>query len=127
MKSAMTSANVSLNSYLSEKIHTVNGWCSPHLWQSIWPLRKLIGSGSVGEIGVFEGKFLIGLIHTFDTECQLKHAALDVFDMQEFNIDKAGVGKAQVLDVNMDRNGIDARNVEKIRVDSLSLCADDAL
>ena len=66
-----------VNGYLGEGIHKVNGWCVPQLWQAIWPLVPKIGFGPVAEIGVFEGKFLIGLVKTFDPERKFDHAAID--------------------------------------------------
>jgi hypothetical protein len=115
-----------LNDYLANGINKVDGWCIPQLWQSIWPLVPHVGLGPVAEIGVFEGKFLIGLVKTFDPEGTFNHAAIDVFDLQEFNIDKAGVGKLAVLDDNISRHGIDVDTVEKVRADSLTLRAADA-
>ena len=115
-----------LNSYLSTGIHTVKGWCIPQLWQSIWPLACMIGPGPVAEIGVFEGKFLIGLVKTFDDGTPTLHSAIDVFDMQQFNIDGAGVGKVDVLDNNLDRLGVGMDRVAKLRADSLALRPRDA-
>lgn len=110
-----------LNEYLSSGIHQVEGWCIPQLWQMIWPLRALTGDGPVAEIGVFEGKFLIGLAKTFGVDAARKATAFDVFDMQQFNLDKAGVGKKAVLAANMRRFGFDDDTFDCIEVDSLSL------
>lgn len=115
-----------LNAYLREGIHQVNGWCLPHLWQTLWPLAQLTGDGPVAEIGVFEGKFLIGLAKTFGTGPNNRATAIDVFDKQEFNIDKAGVGKLDVLRENANAHGIGAQNIECIAADSLSLNPLDA-
>lgn len=106
-----------LNRYLTQEIHKVEGWCIPQLWQAIWPLYTLIGPGSIAEIGVYEGKFFIGLAKTFGVE--FEHAAIDVFDMQEFNLDKAGVGKKDVFLENASRLGVN--KIECIRTDSLNL------
>ena len=51
----------SVNQYLHEQLKTIDGWCSPHLWDAIYPLSRLIGPGPIAEIGVFEGKFFAGL------------------------------------------------------------------
>lgn len=117
---------VELNTYLGTGIHAVGGWCIPQIWQAIWPLAKLIGPGPVAEIGVFEGKFLIGMVKTFDPARAFAHAAIDVFDMQQFNLDGAGVGKLAKLDSNMADHGIAPTLVDKVRVDSLTLRAADA-
>jgi Methyltransferase domain len=115
-----------LNRYLGTEIHTVGGWCIPQIWQALWPLAKLIGPGPIAEIGVFEGKFLTGMIKTFDPDQSFRHAAIDVFDMQQFNLDGAGVGKLAKLDSNLAAHGIDPESVDKVRVDSLTLRAADA-
>ncbi|MGL6211266.1 MAG: class I SAM-dependent methyltransferase, partial [Paracoccaceae bacterium] len=115
-----------LNDYLSTGIHKVNGWCIPHLWHAIAPLSRLIGEGPIAEIGVFEGKFLIGLVKTFDPHMRHKHAAIDIYDLQQFNIDRAGVGKSAVLDANLAAHGIADGIVHKVRADSLSLRQADA-
>ncbi|QYK42275.1 MAG: class I SAM-dependent methyltransferase [Paracoccaceae bacterium] len=115
-----------MNLYLGDRIAEVNGWCGPHLWQALWPVARAIGQGPVAEIGVFEGKFLIGLVKTFDPDAVFSHAAIDVYDMQQFNLDGAGVGKAAVLDTNLKAHGLGAHRVEKVRADSLALRAADA-
>lgn len=115
-----------INAYLSQGIHKVHGWCQPPLWQTIWPLAQKIGDGPVAEIGVFEGKFLIGLAKTFGTGPGNMGTAIDIFDMQEFNIDKAGVGKIDVLRKNLDAHGVGADNLHYITADSLTLKAHDA-
>ncbi|PQO21836.1 hypothetical protein C2I36_16215 [Rhodobacteraceae bacterium WD3A24] len=115
-----------VNAYLRDGIHSVGGWCIPQLWQSIWPIYQEIGEGPVAEIGVFEGKFLIGLSKTFGTGLGNRAVAIDVFDEQEFNLDKAGVGKLDVLKENLRAQGIDPDYVECIQADSLSLGFRDA-
>ncbi len=115
-----------LNDYLSTGIHKVNGWCVPQLWQSIWPLALEIGPGPVAEIGVFEGKFLIGLCKTFDAAGRFDAIALDVFDMQEFNLDGAGVGKKDILASNIEAHGLDKGALHCVEVDSLTLRSREA-
>ncbi|MFN3971992.1 MAG: class I SAM-dependent methyltransferase [Gemmobacter sp.] len=115
-----------LNGYLGTGINQVKGWCIPHLWQAIWPVVRMVGAGPVAEIGVFEGKFLIGLIKSFDPDAKYSHAAIDVYDLQQFNLDGAGVGKAAVLDANLAAQGLSRHRVEKLRADSMTLRAADA-
>jgi hypothetical protein len=115
-----------INTYLSKEIQKVGGWCIPQLWQSIWPLYKEIGDGPVGEIGVFEGKFLIGLCKTFGTTEANKAAAIDIFDLQEFNLDGAGVGKIDVLKSNLDAHHVGQNTLEYIQADSLTLRSREA-
>lgn len=110
-----------VNRYLSKEIHDVDGWCNPNLWQVIWPLYQLIGPGHIGEIGVYEGKFFIGLAKTFGSDFQ--HAAIDVFDMQEFNLDKAGIGKKDILLSNAEKLGVS--KVDCYQRDSVTLDQQD--
>jgi len=114
-----------LNAYLSTGINSVNGWCIPHLWQSIWPLYHKIGPGPIAEIGVFEGKFFIGLAKTFGAA--EAHAAIDVFDMQEFNLDGAGVGKLEVFRTNLAAHGLGPEKTRCLQRDSLTLSVPDTL
>ncbi len=115
-----------VNAYLSDGIHKVNGWCIPQLWQTLWPLYLEIGDGPVAEIGVFEGKFFIGLCKTFGTSPTNRAAAIDVFDMQQFNLDGAGVGKLDVVKKNLMEHGFPDGAVEFVQADSLALTRRDA-
>jgi len=115
-----------LNDYLETGIRQVDGWCLPQLWYALWPLAKLIGPGPMAEIGVFEGKFFIGLCKTFGTSPDNQAVAIDVFDMQEFNLDGAGKGKLDVFRDNLDRQGVGRDNVECITADSLALRGPDS-
>lgn len=115
-----------VNAYLSTGIHTVNGWCIPQLWQTLWPLYQEIGDGPVAEIGLFEGKFFIGLCKTFGVNATNRAAAIDVFDLQQFNLDGAGVGKLDVVKRNLTAHGIAEDAVEFVQADSLALTQRDA-
>ena len=74
----------------------------------------------MAEIGVYEGKFFIGLAKTFSNPDH-KAVAIDVFDMQEFNLDKAGIGKVDVLLENNKKNNVNIDSIEIKRADSLHL------
>lgn len=115
-----------INAYLSEGIHSVKGWCIPQLWQTLWPLYREIGDGPIAEIGLFEGKFFIGLCKTFGTGTDNRAAAIDVFDMQKFNLDGAGVGKIDMVKRNLATHGIEESAVEFVQADSLALTHQDA-
>ena len=120
--------SASLRQYLSNEFATVQGWCIPHLWQSLWPLRQAViaqgGAGPVAEIGVFHGKFFIGLVKTMGAP-QHNHA-MDVFDLQQFNLDKAGEGNAAKFKENMARTGIVESAVTMVKTDSMWLGRADA-
>lgn len=115
-----------LHAFLSGPFTNINGWCLPQLWYAIYPLLEVIGRGPIAEIGVFEGKFFSALVKTFDPSLQHKHAAIDVFDMQQFNLDGAGVGKKDVFLRNMQSIGIEQPHVQLVRADSLMLGNMDA-
>lgn len=109
--------------YLAGPFRAIEGWCGPHLWQSIEPLHDLQLSlgvdAPVAEIGVFHGKFLIGLIKT--KLAARGNFAVDVFDMQQFNLDGAGKGSLEALLGNLDRTGVSRECVEVARADSMAL------
>ena len=69
---------------------------------------------------------MIGLVKTFDPELGFRHAAIDIYDKQEFNVDKAGIGRAEVVDKNLVAHGIPADTVDKVQADSLTLRQNDA-
>ncbi len=111
-----------LKQYLEGEFGSVGGWCSAHLFQTIQPLhnvQKSLGvDAPVGEIGVYHGKFLIGLIKT--KGCSGNYA-IDVFDLQQFNLDGAGKGNLQIFKANLERAGVPARSVEIFRADSMAI------
>ena len=112
-----------LRNYL-DNINSVKGWCNPELWNCIEPILDLQDEkniqGPIAEIGVFHGKFFIGLALSKGKD--LKHCAMDVFDMQEFNVDKAGVGNKEVFERNLTKNGV--QNTEIFQVDSMAMESD---
>lgn len=121
---AATDPRLSLvNAYLGAGIDSVPGWCDPRIWYAIWPLHALIGDGPVAEIGVFRGRFFIGLAKTFGVGAGVRATAIDVFEMQEFNLDNAGKGEAAAFVANLAAHGVDPAHVDLMQVDSLSLRA----
>jgi len=109
-----------LGQYINNDINRVRGWCDTNLWYAIDPLAKIIkskiGNKPVAEVGVYQGKFFIGLVKTM--QAQKNNCAFDVFDMQEFNLDKAGIGDLQIFTDNMKTNKISDDEVEVIKADS---------
>ncbi|GIX12632.1 MAG: hypothetical protein KatS3mg118_0591 [Paracoccaceae bacterium] len=109
--------------YLQGQFHEVQGWCIPHLWNLIQPLHEWQEAngihGPVGEIGVFHGKFFIGLALT--KKGQRPHLALDVFDMQQFNLDGAGKGNRAAFEANLAAAGFGPGEVEIRRADSMAI------
>lgn len=121
MSEKLTPSN-SLLDYIAA-MPDVKGWCNPLVYTVLWPIRCVIGQGPVAEIGVYEGKFFIGLVHTFANGITTRSLAVDVFDMQEFNVDRSGSGKGRrpTFIGNLSKHGISERSVDVFERDSLSL------
>jgi hypothetical protein len=113
--------------YLEGAFAGVEGWCVPHLWQVIGPLRAWQAregvEGPVTEIGVHHGKFLIPLVLTSGAPAH--HLALDVWDLQRFNLDGSGAGNLAQFRANLMRAGIAPDQVDVERADSTRLTAAD--
>lgn len=112
-----------LRAYLRGPFQDVAGWCSPWLWQVVAPLAARQAAwglrGPVAEIGVFHGKFFIGL--TLLKGAARGNHAIDVFDMQAFNLDRAGSGDLPALEANLARCGVPPEAVTILRADSMTL------
>ncbi len=113
----------SVDDYLKGAFQKVQGWCIPHLWQAIQPLRTAMAAegpeGPIGEIGVYHGKFFIGLVKTMDAAAG--NTAIDVFDLQRFNLDGAGEGNIEIFQRNLTLAGVPTAAVDTVRADSMSL------
>lgn len=112
-----------VSQYLNGPFKDVQGWCIPHLWNVIQPLHEYQEQegvrGPIAEIGVFHGKFFIGLALTKSD--QAPHLALDVFDMQRFNLDGAGKGNLEAFKENIRKAGIAEDSVRIHPTDSMAL------
>ncbi|MEJ8572067.1 class I SAM-dependent methyltransferase [Microbaculum marinum] len=113
--------------YLDGGIKKVQGWCIPQLWNVIQPLHEYQENagitGPIAEIGVFHGKFFIGLALT--KKGQGKHTAFDVFDLQHFNLDGAGKGNLEAFTANLRQFDLPEDETEIRRVDSMALTRRD--
>jgi len=112
-----------LQAYLNTNFEKVEGWCIPHLFQTISlcsNVQQDLGlDAPVAEIGVYHGKFFIGLV--LGSNSASGHHAIDVFDMQEFNLDGAGKGNLDRFVANLAMTGIAAENCNVIRADSMKI------
>lgn len=119
----MTSRWDDLEAYLRGPFCHIEGWCSPYLWQVVQPLVELMEQdgdlGPVAEIGVFHGKFFIGLLKSAGVPAN--NTAFDVFDEQRFNLDDSGVGDEQRLLENLDSCGIARSAVVLRKGDTMAL------
>lgn len=112
-----------VNDYLLNSFVNINGWCLPNLWSVIEPIHEFQVRAKVrnpiAEIGVYHGKFFIGLALTkFDCG---NHYAFDVFDLQQFNLDGAGKGNLEEFKKNCFNNHLNNENVIINRVDSMTI------
>jgi hypothetical protein len=112
-----------VQAYLDGQFQTVLGWCVPQVFLSVLACRDFQAARGldlpVAEIGVYHGKFLIGLAYASG---RLRgHKAIDVFDMQEFNLDGAGKGDVEKLKANIERSEFGLSDFELVRVDSMTL------
>lgn len=116
-----------LLAYLRGPFQHIGGWCSPWLWQFIYPLAErqsaMRVSNPVAEIGVYQGKFFLGLMLT--KMAPAHNYAIDVFDLQRFNLDGAGAGDLDRFQRNIDAVGISRASIEVLRADSMSLTSLD--
>lgn len=116
----------SVYDYLSGPFAHVDGWCIPQLWQSIQPISEVQDkngiNGPIAEIGVYHGKFFIGLMKTKGQE---DNYALDVFSMQQFNLDGAGAGNLAKFQANIVAAGGSLDHVHSMEVDSMAVTRAD--
>ena len=116
-----------VEAYLGGAFNEVGGWCLHALWRTIQPLRAAMAregcEGPIAEIGVYHGKFFIGLVKTMGATAG--NLAIDVFDMQRFNLDGAGDGNLAQFEANLARCGVDREGVRILRADSMALAAEE--
>ena len=116
-----------IRDYLEGPFEEIEGWCDPYLWQAVMPLHEaqqaMSVAGPVAEIGVHHGKLLIGLMKA--TGSARGNLAVDLFDLQGFNLDKSGEGNLEALQANLARCGYGADAVRFERADSLTLGTHD--
>lgn len=127
-KSAQSGVNFApLKNYLDNQFANVGGWCSAHLFGCIAGFRdyqRVQGiTGPAAEIGVFHGKFFIGL--ALMNPSTAPHYAIDVFDLQQFNLDGAGEGNLQKFRANCAAAGLNDAQYVAMRADSMVISRAD--
>jgi SAM-dependent methyltransferase len=110
--------------YVVESGHAqVAGWVLPGALSAITAfngLQKRLGiKGHVCEIGVHHGRFFIAL--SLLRSLGEKSVAIDVFDLQEFNVDKSGEGNRAAFDANVNAWLAPDPDVVVVRGDSLKI------
>jgi len=117
-----------LKSYLQGAYNSIHGWVYPGAIAALSACNELSVSiadcsGGACEIGVHHGRFFLALLSCVPAGS--KNLAIDVFDMQEFNIDNSGLGVRDKLVENIKKFRGDDKNVSIMMADSLSLTARD--
>ena len=109
--------------YRREGFEQVQGWCNPKLLtflELIDALQHRAGvSGSVGEIGVQDGKLFIAL-HNLLHEGE-RSLAIDVFDDYHLNIDRSGDAKLEVFQRNVQSFAENPQLSTAMKIDSMDL------
>jgi hypothetical protein len=112
-----------LRDYLDNHMEQVPGWCSRQLWQIVHPIVEFQNSigvlNPVAEIGIYQGKFFLGLLATKDAA--RGNFAIDVFSMQQFNMDGAGEGNRAALIKHAEGFGVDISSIEILECDSTDI------
>lgn len=109
--------NMDLNTFLS----CVEGWVIPEIpgeiLDTLAEFQNINSvSGAVMEIGIHHGKFFIPIHNKIcDNECSY---AVDVFDMQEFNVDGSGCGNLEAFQQNLLKFGKTPEKCNIIKADS---------
>lgn len=116
-----------LKTHLEGPFHAVDGWCSAQLWQVMQPILEFQNAAGVhnpiAEIGVYQGKFFLGLIAS--KNAPKGNLAIDVFDLQQFNLDGAGAGNRERLLDNAVKHGFGTHCIDTLERDSMTINATD--
>jgi len=121
-------SNQKILSYFARGGHLqVNGWLSPFTLSLIkviadFQIRNNI-HGNIAEIGVYQGRFFIALCLLMQRHDDA--VVIDVFDLQEFNIDQSGIGDYQKFICNIDNMLGTGQNVKIIKKDSLNVTVEE--
>lgn len=108
-----------IDQYLQYGFDQINGFCPKSALVLLDHMNKLVDAPQkrVMEIGVHHGQFFIGMNQLANSQSY----AIDVFDKQEFNIDRSGKGDLHQFIKNMEMydHANRGKNVEIIQGDSL--------
>lgn len=115
-----------MNAYLSAGIHTVNGWCIPQFRRPFGPSTEKSETALWRKSACSKASFSSVSARHFVVSSQDRVPAIDIFDMQQFNLDGAGVGKLDVVKRILIAHGIAEDAVCFVEADSLALMHRDA-
>ena len=118
-----------LQHYLGHGLIKVQGWLEPHSAWIISALGRYQATenirGSVGEIGVHHGKLFI-LLDLIKADDEISFA-VDLFDIQEYNIDQSGLGDLAQFKKNLENFSSGMNRVKIFKKNSMDLSADEII
>ena len=116
-----------LKEFIEGQFRGIHGWCDPFVFQPVEAICKVQQARGlnlpVAEIGVHHGKFFIALMKTAKLPRTLNYA-IDVFDNQEFNLDRSGRGDLDIFQENVLKCGERLGDIEIVKADSTTLSSD---
>jgi hypothetical protein len=114
------------NEYVSRGHKRVEGWLEPEAAQLIATFGQWQNvGGNVGEIGVHHGKLFI-LLHLLRRPGE-RSVAVDLFELQELNVDRSGRGDRAVFEQNLRTFAGGTEGVTIASADSTTVKSDDLL
>jgi hypothetical protein len=115
----------SLDKYRTGGHQSVEGWLRQGAVDAIWELETLQRGwgihGPICEIGVHHGRLFI-LLHLL-TAANERSLAIDLFEMQDQNVDGSGEGSREHLMRNLKKHVCDLTRIELLAQNSLHLLA----
>ncbi len=109
-----------LSQYLDEAYLAIEGWVET---EALWVLEQVSDfqkesqiDGGFCEIGVHHGRFFIAMEHLCSPG--QRGLAMDIFDMQDLNIDRSGSGSLDQFRMNIEKYAKDASRIFTAKCDS---------
>lgn len=118
-----------LRAYMRTGHKKVKGWLSSiglHVIAQLASIQKEMGIvGAVSEIGVHHGRLFI-LLHLLSDQSE-KSVAWDLFERQEENVDRSGLGNRSIFVENLRKNGCDLERIKIFSENSMNLTVETVL
>ena len=118
-----------LSTYVSTGHEKVQGWLTligSHAIVQLASIQKEMGVvGAVSEIGVHHGRLFI-LLHLLSDRSE-KSVAWDLFERQDENLDRSGLGNRSIFVENLRKNGCDLERIKIFSVNSMDLTVEAVL
>ena len=119
---APSQTDIDLERYVERGHHRVQGWLHPfsaHFIAHLARIQRRLGiGGAVAEIGIHHGRLFI-LLHLANG-CK-RSLAIDIFEDQNLNVDKSGLGNLELFLGNLARCGGSVAGVSLLKKSSLAV------